>query len=435
MGALLRTDLIWNLRVWGGAFIVVMAGTVAAGIPATLIETALNTSGVVALALLAVAGTLIALTAIAIAVVLSAVLRASIEVRRRSFALWQVVGMTPAQVTNIVGGQGAVVSLCGASAGAIVASLVCPPSVAVLLTSSNGFGAVKPILSAFASAVVAASVAVVGSGIGFFAARRAGSTPPLLVLRDAAAPRHRYALRLVASGLLVLTAASMLAGIPSALPTGAAQSVLIGPVVIASVALSAPLFLPAFIRLWTQVLPERYSPSWLVARAWMVSSIRRNSARTSAFVVAIGLPWSFIAAQHTVATALGHGASLLDLRSLGLLLGGPTVLAAAGGAAGVYIGAGERVMDSRLVTALGGSRATRLLVATLEVVIEVVSASLLAGIVTIVVVTCEAAVVASTASVTLVPNLGVGVAATVSCLAVALLARVLAAVPQISSAR
>ncbi|MGP2420487.1 hypothetical protein, partial [Listeria monocytogenes] len=61
-------------------------------------------------------------------------------------------------------------------------------------------------------------------------ARAAGRTPVLTLLRGEQTTLMRVTLRVLGSAVLLAIAASMIAGLPGSLPTGAAQSVLIGPV-------------------------------------------------------------------------------------------------------------------------------------------------------------------------------------------------------------
>ncbi|NQX35873.1 FtsX-like permease family protein [Herbiconiux sp. VKM Ac-2851] len=381
MLTLLKADLLGDLRVWIGTFAVLVAAGAAAGIPATLVDTALGQSDVtVQLGLVSVASIALTLSVLSLVIVLSSTVRTLVELRRRTFALWLIVGVQPSQLGRLVLGELAAVAVLGAALGSVLAWLVCPTLVRALLVGSDGLGEVVPTLGPGSAAIGGAVVVGVVLLAALPRAREAGSTPVLALLRGGARPRQRVVVRIVVAALLLALAGTMFAGLPQSLPTGAAQSVLIGPVLIAAASAGAPVYVPRLIQLWTAVVPSRASVSWYLARATVIDSAERSSASVVSFMVAIGLLWTFLAGQNTAATAFGGGAAA-DPRPLALLLGGPTLLAAVGAAAGVLMASSFREREEALLEVAGADRGVRVLTAAGEALIYVLTAAVLASVV------------------------------------------------------
>lgn len=379
MFRLVVTDLRTNAAVWAGVIAVLVTAGAIAGIPAALIETALASETTVMLGLLAVAGVVIALTAVSLVAVLTSIVRILIELRRPTFALWLIVGLTPSQVSTALIIELAVIAAMALGVGSTVAIVTAPPLLAALLSGSPGLDTVRVQLHV-PSAVVGAAVALLVTLLSAAPlARSAGRTPVLTLLRGGQTSRSRITPRLLGSAALLAISVSMLAGLPGALPTGAAQSVLIGPVLIAAAAVSMPVFAPPLMRAWTAIVPASVSASWHVARAVSVESSRRSSASISAFLVAVGLPWTFLVGQQTAATAMTDAVAL-DARPLALLLGGPTLLAAVGAAATVFMASAPRARDDETLRIVGADGNTRRLVVAWEAATGVLTAVIVAAV-------------------------------------------------------
>lgn len=374
---LIATDLRTNAVVWLGVIAVLVTAGAIAGIPASLIDAALASDTTVMLGLLAIAGVVIALTAVSLVAVLTSIVRILVELRRPTFALWLIVGLTPRQVSTVLLAELAVVSTVSLAVGSAVAIAVAPPLLTALLSASPGLETVRIDLHAGPATAVAALALLPTVLSAIPLARAAGRTPVLTLLRGEQTTRMRVTLRVLGSAVLLAIAASMIAGLPGSLPTGAAQSVLIGPVLIAAAAVSVPVFSPPLIRAWTAIVPASRSASWHVARAVSTETSRRSSASTTAFLVAIGLPWTFLVGQQTAATAMTDAVAL-DVRPLALLLGGPTLLAAVGAAATVFMASAPRARDDETLRIVGAGTETRRLVVTWEATIGVVTAALIA---------------------------------------------------------
>jgi putative ABC transport system permease protein len=380
MLTLLKADLVADLRVWLGTFAVMVAAGIAVGIPATLVDSALHEPELlVQLGLVTVASIALTLSIVSLVVVLSSTVRTLIELRRRTFALWLIVGLQPSQVSRLVLGQLAVIAVTGAAIGSAIAWAVCPALVRTLLVGSEGLGDVVPTLGPGSAALGGAAVVLVVLIAAVARSREAGSTPVLALLRGGERPRPKLVLRLIVCALLLALAGFMYATLPESFARGASQSVLIGPVLIAAAASAAPLYVPSLIRLWTAVVPSKASVSWFLARATVIDSAERSSASVVSFSVAIGLLWTFLVGQYTVASASG-GAGAADPRPLALLLGGPTLLAAIGAAAGVLMASSFREREDALLDVAGGDGSIRTLTAAWEALIYVVTATIIGAV-------------------------------------------------------
>ena len=415
MLALLRADLFGDLRVWIGTFAVLVSAGAAAGIPATLVDTALHERELyVQLGLLSVASIALTISVVSLVVVLSSTVRTLGELRRRTFALWLIVGMQPSQVTRLVLGELAAVAIAGAAVGSVLAWAVCPTLVKALLVGSDGLGGVTPTLGAGSAAIGGAVVVLVVAIAAVPRAREAGSTPVLALLQGGRRRKPAAVGRIVVCALLLALAASMYATLPQSFASGATQSVLIGPVLIAAAASVAPLYVPGLIRLWTSIVPSTRSVAWFLARATVIDSAQRSSASVVSFYVAIGLLWTFLVGQNTVASASAQSVAA-DPRPLALLLGGPTLLAAVGAAAGVLMASSFREREDALLDVAGAEGNVRTLTAAWEALIYVATAAILAAVTAAAVafgLTAFLAPVAPTMRPQLVPWLGVVRAAT-----------------------
>jgi putative ABC transport system permease protein len=121
--------------------------------------------------------------------------------------------------------------------------------------------------------------------------------------------------------------------------------------------------------------------SFQVARRNAITVIGQGGSTSAALVVALGLPVGLISGQQTVATALRSGS--ISAGTVGLILGGPVLLAAVGSAAGLLMTARNRAREIATLIAIGGTHGLALAVAVLEGLVILVSASLLTMIVAV----------------------------------------------------
>jgi putative ABC transport system permease protein len=398
---LIVADALFNRRIWAGAFAVSVTATATGSVPAVLIRTAVETGGVRALGLAAVAGTVIAFTIVAVTIVVGDVMRATVALQSRSYALWRVVGVGQGMIRRVVAAQLAIVTAAGTAVGAVPACAA-PAFVRAALQDASGLAAVQPTLAAGDVLVVAVIITALAIVAGSRAASTAAATPAVQAVRDGISPRHgRRLLRVLVTMALIALAVQMVSTLPASLPRGAPAAVLVGPVLVAACTVSAPLFAPSVVRVWTAAVPVQLAPSFVVARALVLNGRERSVTVVTALIVAIGLPSALDSGRGTVAAALDVAAPT-GSGGIALVLAGPVMIAAVGAAAGAYMSARDRGREQALLRAAGATGGFVVWVAVWEAIVQLVSAALIVMAVVALAALSEALVLAPTAP-TVVP--------------------------------
>jgi putative ABC transport system permease protein len=352
-------------------------------VPASLIETGLRDATLAGYALVAIAGTIIVLTVIALTVVLGSTMRLTVALRRRSYALWQTVGVPPSHVRTIVLSQLLVIAVVGAVIGSLVGFLLIPALVEQALQGSNGVDSFRLFLSPSTAAMVVGATVLIVLMVGDPGARRAGRTRPLEVLRESPVSRRpRLWPRVVTAAGIIAVVVQMLSGLPgSALSGNGSAAILVGPLLVAATATLGPVVFRPLMRLWTSLVPASLSAAWYVARANTLYALDRSSTVIASLVVAVALPSSFAAGQGTLSNAMTtlHGSDAPQNAggTLLLILGGPVLLAAAGAAAATVMSSGARSREAALLSAAGSPPGFSISIALLEGVIQIVTAVIL----------------------------------------------------------
>ncbi|PYY43232.1 hypothetical protein DEJ32_00730 [Curtobacterium sp. MCPF17_046] len=418
---LVLSDLRHNAGIWVGALVVSAATAVALAVAAAMVETgiALIASGdeldlLRAAGLGTLATLVVVLTVVAVAAVLGSVTRLTIDLQRRGYALWQLVGVPSRTVTVVVRLQLGVVALVGSTLGCLVVAPVAPAVLHLGLSASDGLRDLDERFDVVGGVAVVVAVTAVVVLSSLRSSRRAGRVRPVEVLRDpdAAAGRTswgRWTLAGVAVVLAVLLTSSLAAG-----GVRASTSVLlIGPFLTAAAVAVGPTLFPVVLRAWTAVLPAHWSASWFLARNAAASAVGRSSATVGALVLTIALPASITGGFATTADAVrrstGGDGPGLDPQSLLLMLGGPLLVSLSGAAATVLMAGRTREQEAALVEAAGGSRSVVLARAAWESVVLVGTAVLVSAAVLVVSGVAQAIALGVTVPGTS-PDVGLGVA-------------------------
>lgn len=373
-------DLRSSWQVWAGLFTVCAVAAVAGSVPGVLIVSGLRTPGVRGLALLSIAGTTAAFGLIALLVVVSAVVRLTAGLLERTHALWQLAGVTPRGVRVTMLLQTAVTATIGAVCGGTVAASVVPASVAASLADASGLAGVDVTGSGQETAAVVLSTVVAAVLAALPGSRRAASTSPLLLLRTETGGRRPGAGRIAVAVLLSALVVSMLVGLPRSVPDGAAPALLIGPVLIAVVAVLGRSIGAPVVRLWTAAVPERASVAFAVARATARWAATRSDTTLAALLIAVGLPTALVGGQRTAASAFGAATAHASGAGATLLvLSGPVLLAAIGAAATAAMSTRDRGREREQLRAIGASPGLAVGVAALEGLVLSVTGILIAG--------------------------------------------------------
>lgn len=391
---LAAADLRTSWRVWSGLCAVCAVAAVAGSVPGALVVGGLRTPGVRGLALLSIAGTTAAFALVAILVVVSAVVRLTAGLLERTYALWQLAGVTPRGVRWTVLVQTAVVAVVGAAVGTAVAGVVVPTAVGAALAGASGLDGVRvavswpEALSVIALTVVAAVIA------GLAGSRRAATTPPLLGAGPGTDGHRPPIVRVAVAALLTALAVSMLAGLPASVPHGAASALLIGPVLVAAVAVLGRWIGAPVVRLWTAVVPANTWVSFGLARAAVRRAAARSDTALAALLIAVALPTALVGGQRTAGSATGAATGSGSTATTLLVLSGPVLLAAVGAAATAAMASRDRAREREQLLAVGATPALPVGVAALEGVVLGVSGTLVAAVTVAVTVAAEWGVLA-----------------------------------------
>ncbi|MBF4619516.1 hypothetical protein ITJ44_15680 [Clavibacter sp. VKM Ac-2873] len=384
---LVLRDVVTHFWAWLGPFLVVIASsaTLCAGACYWMASTRGADTASIAISLLISCS-------IPAYMVTDSVTRLAISLQRRSYALWQIAGVLPRAVTRIVSAQMVTVGLVGSIIGTAIGSAAMPPLFTWLMGLRSAPASAVPDLTL--GPVAAASVAVMTTALVAFAAlpaaRKAGRTPPLEILRESVPPQQRMSI----ARWVVAVALSAWVVVLVQNAMSADQSKIIGNVMPMSLVLAllvtmvGPLVFPATVRGWTALLPARISTSWYLAR----HDARHRASLTSAVlvpvVVILTVIPSFFAVMATLTEAnLVSGDRPADYYggddpggmfvTLVYMVGGPVVLAVIGTAVSLFVAGRDRARTNALLRAGGASRGTIVGAALAEGVIYVTSAAIL----------------------------------------------------------
>ncbi|MDP4332661.1 hypothetical protein Q7F20_04715 [Curtobacterium sp. A7_M15] len=431
LARLAAADLRTSWRVWSGLCAVCAVAAVAGSVPGVLVVGGLRTPGVRGLALLSIAGTTAAFGLVAILVVVSAVARLTAGLLVRTYALWQLAGVTPGGVRVTVLVQTALVALLGAVVGVAATGVVVPATVGAALAGASGLDGVRVATSRLEAFSVIASTVVAAVVAGLAGSRRAAATPALLGAGPGTDGHRPPILPAAVAALLTALAASMLAGLPASVPHGAAPALLIGPGLVAAVAVLGRWVGTPVVRLWTAVVPANAWVSFGLARAAVRRAAARSDTTLAALLVAVALPTALVGGQRTAGTATGgdatgSGSAVTTV----LVLSGPVLLAAVGAAATAAMASRDRAREREQLLAVGATPALPVGVAALEGVVLGVSGTLVAAATVALSVTAEWGVLAGQYPSTR-PVLPVGLLLAIggSCTALVVLTSIVPALP------
>lgn len=226
--------------------------------------------------------------------VLCATTSLAIRHRRREMALLRAIGTTPGQLHRMIAAESA---LAGLTAGV----LGCPLGVGVVSWLSGQFAGrgivppdFQPVIGPLPFLTAVTATVLTAMGAAWFAARRAARIRPTEALREAAAEPDRLGRgRLVAGGVLLTLAVSVL-GLGLAYRTdfmtlvGMANSLVL--VLVMAAAVLGPVLTRAATALLAPLMLRTGVAGWLAA-----ANSRAHAARTAAAVTPLILAVSFAA--------------------------------------------------------------------------------------------------------------------------------------------
>jgi putative ABC transport system permease protein len=388
IGRLIISDLLSNVRIWAGVAAVGSLAAFVGGLTAGFIESGIRAGGLTALATYGISGVVIVFLLVAAIIVLSSVASLTVALQERAYALWQVVGVTPARIRLIVLAQIIVASGVAALLGAITAGPALGPVLGYVLDGANGFEGLEAVSSPIGVVSAAAIVVLVSVIASTRAARAAGRVTITVAIHGAAASARTWTgARLVGVILLTLAGAGLISTQAGRSLDAAEMPLLVAGVLWAGAVagIGAPLY-AWLTRGWTRMVPMRMSVAWLLARSAAADNIVRGAATVGPLMIAAALSGLLFSLDATVSTA-GTGAGPregLPSQVVVLLVGGPILLSVAGATATVFMSGRARATEQALLRSAGATPAVVIRSALFEALIYVATALLSALALTVV---------------------------------------------------
>lgn len=385
MTRLILSDLTAHTRVWLGVLAVAIVAGFVGAIAAGLIETGVFHGGRVLEGLSSTSAAVIMFTSITALIVLSSTADLTVALQKRSYALWQIVGIPPSLVGAVVLGQLALVGALGAIAGSLVAIPTFRPLFTWAFREWPNMQGISPRLGVVGVLVVVAAITAVVLLGGLRGARHASRIPPVEALRDPEPPRVKMGWLRTVLTIVIVGGAVALAGAldgRASLSGFSGQAILLTPLIAAAMVSAGPMLFPAVLSAWTSVLPPQVSPSWYLARNSARYRLSQSNAAISPLLVAIALAGGLYTTAATLDQALAdrNGSTTstgLAVEGVVILLGGPLLLSGVAAAATVFMSGNERERELALIQAAGSTRSTITLTAVWEAVIYTVTAAVL----------------------------------------------------------
>lgn len=377
---LVFADLWIHSRVWLGMLLVAIAtgsiGTIGAG----LIETGNYYGGDVQYDLVGASTILILLSTVTALIVLSSTADLAVSLQQRSYALWQLAGMGPVQVAAVVLAQLAVIGSLGAVIGWATVKACAAPIFGWLWGPLEFTDNTSPRVSGLGLAIIIVAQVVVVLVGGFRGARTAGRVLPIEALRTAEATMTSFGwLR----GLLLIVLVGAAVGISVSLvgadfETISGNSILLIPLFAAVLAVASPIVFRPVLKVWTSLIPARWSATWYLARNSADYRLGQSTAAITPLMIAIALAGGLFTTAASLSAAVGEKREL-EIGVVVLMLGGPLLLAGVGAMATVFMSGYAREREFALLRAAGSTPRTILLTAVWEAIIYTVTAAILAA--------------------------------------------------------
>lgn len=343
MSRLILSDLVTHARVWLGVLAVTVVSGFVGAIAAGLLETGFHHGGRVLDGLSSTSAAVIMFTSITALIVLSSTAALTVALQKRSYALWQIVGIRPSLVGLVVLGQLAIVGAFGAVIGSLVAIPVFGPLFIWVFRDWSNMQGISLRLGAVRVLIVVATITAVVMLGGLRGARDAKRVLPIEALRDPEPPRVKMGWFRILLTLLIAAGAIVLAWAldgRASLSGLSGQAILITPLIAAAMVTAGPVLFPVVLRVWTALLPPHVSGSWFLARNSSRYRLSQSTAAISPLLVAIALAGGLYTMAGTLDQALadrngGTTSTGLVPEGIVILLGGPLLLSAVAAAATV----------------------------------------------------------------------------------------------------
>lgn len=389
-------ELVRGYRLWLGGLLVVIASSAICAAALAQFETAAALSDTAGESLRSMSQGIIAFGLLAALSITGATTNLAVASGRRGYALLQLAGFLPRQLTSMVFAQLILLAIVGTGMGVALGRVIAQPLLDItVIQTAVPVGA--SVVYGWSTIIWSFSL-IVGVVVfaGARAAFRAGRVPPIEALREPEPPRIRMgAPRWVGVGAAGLVAFALSMGAAGTAPSvspgqGSVDvSLIIGLGMLLSIALAmtaaalSPVLYPLVLRAWTALIPARLSGSWFLARRSCSYRITQSTAAITPLMVGIALPGSLYTLFLTTGSVMQKtGASfVINSASIFTILGPALLLAALGSAVIIFMTGRTRARDNALVSVSGGTLATSALSAVFEALIYVVTALLIAAVI------------------------------------------------------
>jgi len=377
---LIFSDLKTNKATWLGAFFVAIACGYIGGWVISILGTAQFYVGAV-YKNINQAGTILFLFSIVAGLaVISAVAKLTVDAQRKSYALWQLVNVSPRKVIVVVLAQLSVVAILGAICGTLLSGMSFSPLFPLVFSARKIFEEVIPRVDLSSMPIVWLGVACIFLFGGLKAARAAGRTTPLQALTSQPLKKldMTWIRLLLFAVLLTITVWFSYSIIVDGPNSGMDRSIYLPILLVGTLVPIAPVLFLLFMRIWTLLVPQRCIV-WFLARRMALYNFSLSTSVQTPIMVGFGMVAGILTIINTMkhyATDIGiTNFNGLDLTSTILAMGGPILLSAVGAAASIGMTARSRISDVKLLAISGASPRTLILAAICETFIHSANAT------------------------------------------------------------
>jgi len=385
---LIFRDLLSNFRLWCGSFLVVIASAAILGAVATFLTTAVSAYSIGEIddsdfeGLIGFVTMPAVLGSITTVIVLVSVSSLTVSLQRRNYALWQVVGVSPDQITRVILIQLAILGCVGAGCGIFLGWLVTPFLFHGLAHREPTLRGAEVQLGFVGISVVLVTTIALALLGGLRAARKASAVAPVEALREQETVRARVsAVRWVS--IITATGISIALGIAlHSVPVAGIGSngLTLGLFITVAIAAAAPLVVPSVVRCWTALIRPTWSVTWHLARKVCLSRVRQTTTTVTPVMVGTGLVTTYSGVFATFQSALhtsGLSGTEQDVWSTVAVFGAPLILAGIAAAATIFMSNDVRAREYAFLRAVGMAPSAILITAAFEVIIYATTALLL----------------------------------------------------------
>ncbi|MFE6735327.1 FtsX-like permease family protein [Microbacterium sp. NPDC057650] len=314
------------------------------------------------------------------------IVNAIVYQRRRTLALWQLAGMTDAQMLKVLRGQVGLLSVAAVVIAAVVAIATAPAMIEFLRSGglmTAEMGGAGIYIGYVLGVVVAAVVSVIAVN---GASRELRAISPLEAIRSEGVrelpmTRSRWSVAGILLALAVVIAGAALA--TKKVDDASGPAILAGFAAVAACATAGPVVIVGLMRAWTGLVPAHLSASWFLARETLAAATARTVATISSVAITVFLFTGMFSLLMTAQPGTG-GIGGQDVFGFTLIVGFPTLVAATGAVVIVFMAGQQREHEIQLAELAGATPAQQLRQALFEAVIVVVTGVIIGGVLALV---------------------------------------------------